>query len=487
MMTRVVVREPEHGPERMQTLPPLLIIGGGVAGLGAADEALGAGSPAVVVERAGEIGGLLRTDRRDGFCFDRGGHRFITALPWVQDRITELLGDRLLARERRSLVFLDGTTVAYPLELEDLVRRLGIGANLRAFGSYLAARGRERIGSRAKARDANSLEEWLRGRFGDYLYRRVFEGYSEKLWGVHPSQISAEWAPERISVPDLGAFLRQMLWPRRSTPRTWARRYLYPRTGIGEIPEALAARIEERGGEIRTSTVVTRLEVRSGGWRATLRTPNGLEQLDVRAIVSTIPLPSLCPLLPDAPEPPPLRWRGLRFTNIALEHPVPLDATWIYQPDPASRFTRVQVPAARSPEMVPPGRGSVQLEEPWSGDPSRAGDDERVRLAEGFELLRQLGVTEGVPRFSFTTVEPRAYPMYEGNARSVARRMVTALENRPGLALAGRQGRFHYSFLDRAYAEGVNATRRLLDLPEFAIERDAPAGDPIPVEASSIV
>ena len=79
----------------------VLVLGGGICGLGAADEAVRLGHTVTVVEQATEIGGLLTTDRRDGFSFDRGGHRFITAIPWVLQRVQELLGDRLLVRERK--------------------------------------------------------------------------------------------------------------------------------------------------------------------------------------------------------------------------------------------------------------------------------------------------------------------------------------------------------------------------------------------------
>ena len=479
---------------------PLLVLGGGIAGLGAAEEAGRARCPVVVVEKEPTVGGMLRTDRREGFSFDRGGHRFITSLPWVQERLTALLGDRLEVRTRKSFVLLDGTTVHYPLQFDDLVRRLGVRTNLRAFGSYLAARGR----ARRAAGNEETLEEWLRLRFGDYLYRRVFEGYSEKLWGLHPSGISAEWAPQRISVPDLGAFLRQMVWPRRSTPRTWARRYLYPRTGIGDLVEALVHEVEEQGGVVERATVVTAVVPITGGFEVTLADAANPERsrrsLAVRGIVSTIPLPAARELFAEAhaalaPSSGPLpelhlRHRGLRFTNLAFDRPIPLDATWIYHPDRDSRFSRVQIPAARSAAMVPAGCGSIQLEEPWDGrgrDPASIDHDLDERVAEGRALLAALGADAGTLRFAFTTVEPHAYPVYSDGARDRARAAIAALEELPGLAVAGRQGRFRYSFLDRAYSEGVNATRRLLGFPALAEERDETPGDPIPVEGAALV
>ena len=451
---------------------PLLVLGGGIAGLGAADEALRAGVPTIVVERAPMVGGMLRTDRREGFSFDRGGHRFITSLPWVQERIIDLLGDRLRVRERRSLVLLDGTTVVYPLQLDDLVRQLGLRSNVRALASYCAARGRARRNPEVE----RTLEEWLERRFGTYLYRRVFEGYSQKLWGMHPSAISAEWAPERISVPDLGAFFKQLLWPRKSTPRTWAKRYLYPRTGIGEIVEALERKIVAAGGDVRTQAMVRSLTPLDGGrWRATIEGKEGTWVSDVRGIVSTIPLETFARLVPNAPPAPRLGQRGLRFTNIAFDRPIPLDATWIYQPDPDSRYSRLQIPAARSPEMVPPGCGSVQLEEPWDAGDADSGDrvtdtatdtgdrvtdtatadtecdttvtdtavtdtecshlvgekhtcsataDLELRVEEGRAMLATLGAEMGEPRFAFTTTEASAYPIYTQDARAMAERTI---------------------------------------------------------------
>ena len=144
------------------TTRPLLVLGGGIAGLGAADEARRNGRAVIVVERDATVGGMLRTDRREGFSFNRGGHRFITSLPWVQERLTALLGDRLAVRTRRSLVLLDGTTVQYPLQFDDLVRRLGVRTNLRALTSYLAARGRARRAAGNEEKNRNRARSSMR-------------------------------------------------------------------------------------------------------------------------------------------------------------------------------------------------------------------------------------------------------------------------------------------------------------------------------------
>jgi len=43
-----------------------------------------------------------------------------------------------------------------------------------------------------------SLEDFLVNRFGEKLYRTFFKDYTEKVWGVACSEISAEWGAQRI-------------------------------------------------------------------------------------------------------------------------------------------------------------------------------------------------------------------------------------------------------------------------------------------------
>ena len=43
-----------------------------------------------------------------------------------------------------------------------------------------------------------TLEDFLVNRFGQRLYRTFFKDYTEKVWGVPCTEISAEWGAQRI-------------------------------------------------------------------------------------------------------------------------------------------------------------------------------------------------------------------------------------------------------------------------------------------------
>ena len=62
-------------------MDPVIIIGGGLAGLSAARDLTAAGRPVLVLEASDDIGGRVRTDVVDGFRLDRGFQVLLTAYP----------------------------------------------------------------------------------------------------------------------------------------------------------------------------------------------------------------------------------------------------------------------------------------------------------------------------------------------------------------------------------------------------------------------
>ena len=47
-------------------------------------------------------------------------------------------------------------------------------------------------------RPERSFEDWVVNRFGRELFEIFFKSYTEKVWGMPTSEISADWAAQRI-------------------------------------------------------------------------------------------------------------------------------------------------------------------------------------------------------------------------------------------------------------------------------------------------
>src|SRR5579863_9505154 len=109
-----------------------VIVGAGPCGMAAAWHLARRGAKPVVLESELLVGGLCATHERDGWRFDLGGHRFVSADAELSRWVQQMLGAELLEQERRSVVLHEGRAFRYPLEAADLLRNLGVRANVEA-------------------------------------------------------------------------------------------------------------------------------------------------------------------------------------------------------------------------------------------------------------------------------------------------------------------------------------------------------------------
>jgi protoporphyrinogen oxidase len=448
----------------MKGRPPLhlVILGGGACGMSAALEGLAHGARVTVLEREHRVGGLCGTQEHRGWRFDLGGHRVVTGSAEVEALVRDLVGDDLLVRTRSSVVLNRGRRYRYPLELDDVLRTAGLARGARALASYLAAAVRARLDGRAD----RTFEDWVTRRFGRDLYGTFFGPYTEKLWGIPPDTISADWAAQRISLPSLADVALRLAGIERGRPRTYARRYHYPRLGIGQIFERSAARITGAGGAVVTGATVTGVEVRGGRVRA-VRTED--RELACDAVISTLSLPAFAGMLGPMPRAVDaaarrLRFRAIRLHNMLLSGPPISPHTWMYVSEPGYLAARIQEPRHRSPDMAPPGCTSLMLEIACTeGDATWTASDDAIH-ARCLEDLARLGFPGLAGRVvgHFATFVREGYPIYHlGYDRD--REAVLGHVGQLGNALScGRQGAFRYIFMDTAMEMGKLAARAVL-------------------------
>lgn len=456
---------------------PYVIVGGGPCGLAAAWHLARRGQRPIVLESEDRVGGLCATREHDGWRFDLGGHRFVSGDAELSRWVEGLLGSDLMEQERRSVVIHEGRRFRYPLEAADLVLNLGLRDNLGALAGYAWARAVHHV----RPRPDVSFEDWVTSRFGRPLYDRFFGPYTQKLWGLHPSRISADWAAERISLLDLKDVALRLAGLRSTETRTYARRYLYPRLGMGQLYELVAQDVVRQGGVVRTGTRVVGATTEGSRVRAvTIESPGGAETLAVGELLSTMPLPGLARLLrPDLPgelerAAGALRFRALTFVNLMLARADFSENTWMYVASGDASISRIQEPKRRSPAMAPPGRTSLMLEVPCDlGDATwSAGiDDLRARVLRelgrlGFRIDDVLG--------AFLVRVAHGYPVYHLQYDADRRALLGLIDRFDNVRTAGRQGLFRYVFMDAAMRMGIEAAEQML-----AGRRDGEALDAI--------
>lgn len=420
------------------------VLGGGVAGLASGLELARRGWRVTVLEKGGEVGGLARTIKQGDFRFDVGGHRFHSHNPRLLRWVQALLGDDLLSVERRSHIYLQGRYVRYPLQFPDALRIFNLRQLLRVLGSYTAARWRQR---RAKS-EASSFESWVVQRFGRELFEIYFRPYTEKVWGIPCIELSANWAAQRITVPNLAQTIRRALVPGRRPPPTLISRFYYPRYGFGMIPARISEELQRAGGRVVTGATVSAVQPLEDGYTITYQTERGESRLSAGQVISTIPLDVLLHALPQvtaAPVDTGLDYRDLICVFLAIDRPRVSRDHWTYFPQRDLIFGRTHEPGNWSEAMAPPGMTSL-VAEIFTGRGEETWQSADDALAEKtIAQLKAMGRLSAASVLDYRVLRVKnAYPVYR---LGYAERLEEArhyLEQFPGLHLAGRTGAFRY-------------------------------------------
>jgi protoporphyrinogen oxidase len=438
----------------------VVIVGAGPAGLTAAYELGRSSVTSTVLEGDTVVGGISRTVQRDGWRFDIGGHRFFTKVPRVEDFWHEILeDDEFLLRPRESHIYYDGKFFDYPLKVMNVLRNVGPIEAVRCVGSYLWIKVRP-------PKKVESLEDYVVANYGWRLYNHFFKTYSEKVWGVPPSEIGADWGAQRIK----GMSLWSAVWEpfrarfaRRDRSRqvtSLIEQFQYPRYGPGMMWERCRDLVEAAGTKVMMGTSVVGVRHSGGRAVAVVAESDGVTtDYPADHVISSMPFPALLRAM-DPPVPAEvltaaddLHFRD--FLSVALVVPADKVAwtdNWIYIHAPEVKTMRVQNFGSWSPYMVDSGHNVLGLEYTvLEGDDWWNASDEEL-IEKGKAELETLGLmTSADVEAGYVVRMPKAYPVYDDTyAANVDVLRAWLAENAPNVHPVGRNGMHRYNNQDHS-------------------------------------
>lgn len=447
----------------------VVIIGGGPAGLTAGYELTRNQVAPLVLEKSDKVGGIARTEVYQGYYFDMGGHRFFTKSAEVNQFWNEILGDEFLLRPRLSRIYYNRKFFNYPLKPVNALSGLGFWQSLLVGMSYL----RWRV---FPHRREDTFEQWVTNRFGRRLFEIFFKSYTEKVWGISTSELSAEWAAQRIKDLDLKAAVLSMFIKPQKTIKTLIEEFHYPAQGPGMLWNKVKEGIEHRGGEVRFNTPVVGYH-RDGARIVSVDVlrDGKVEQIEGTDFISSAPVTEFIKNL--IPAPPSdvlvaagkLSYRDFLTVCLIVRRDQLFDDNWIYVHDPEVKVGRIQNFKNWSPYMVPdPSMSSLGLEYFCNegDDLWNASDTDLIEL--GKRELDKIGLAkyEDIIDGVVFRVE-KSYPVYDSNYRehlAIVRGYVDSLEN---FQTIGRNGLHRYNNQDHAMLTGMYAVRNLLFEAEY--------------------
>lgn len=492
----------------------VVIIGAGPAGLTAAYELLRQSKDyeVVILEESDQIGGISRTVKHHGNRMDIGGHRFFSkderVMDWWEnlfplqgeasfdDRLLErdkkLASDGpdpdtedqvMLLRQRISRIYFKKKFFDYPISMKpQTFINMGFWQTCKAGFSYLAAC--------IHKRPEDSLENFYINRFGKVLYSMFFEGYTEKLWGRHPSEISADWGSQRVKGLSISGFIKDMfgkLFHRknRQVETSLIEEFWYPKFGPGQLWESAAQEAERMGASLRFDAKVVRI-LRDGTHITGVVCRNRAgeeEEVTGDIFLSTMPLKDLVIDMEDrVPEPiyqiaDGLPYRdfvtvGLLIDKLNLKNKTKIKTwndripdCWIYVQDTGVKLGRIQVFNNWSPYLVEDYKNKM-----WIGleyfckegdDFWNMSDQESVDMAAN-ELIR-MGIINNRQDVldSHREKVKKAYPAYF-DTYSEINQVVDFINSFDNLYCLGRNGQHRYNNMDHSMATAFEVVDLIL-------------------------
>jgi protoporphyrinogen/coproporphyrinogen III oxidase len=422
------------------------VIGAGVAGLAAAHRLKRRGVRVVVYESAERAGGVVRTERRDGYVADLGPNSMAAPSGPVAAILSELgLDARLIApapEARQRYVVRRGKLLALPTSPPELLttRLLSNSAKLAVFGEPLVEPGDSPV--------EESIAGFVRRRFNQEVVDYVANPFVAGLFAGDPEQLSIRHALPAVFALEQahGSVIKAMIQRARNRrsadePAADPGAIVSFRSGLQELTDALG---RDLGPAIRLRAAATQIRRTPKGWtvgaafqpselydgviyaapaHCTDELDLGFEESERLRTIASIPHPPVAVL-------------ALGFRRGAVSHP--LDGFGFLVPE----VERRHVLGVLFSSSVFPGRapdGCVLLTAFVGGvrNPDLANADLNTLVARVSDDLRTLLGARGEPTFRAAHLWPKAIPQYtlsHGRYRDI----IDEVERRnPGLGLTG--------------------------------------------------
>lgn len=417
-----------------------IIIGAGISGLGASYTLRNKGLSPIILEKDETYGGLAGNFTiSKGFRFDRFVHFSFTNDETVNDIFAKSTNGEIFHHKPNPFNLYNGKWIKHPAQnnLYPLPKD----------EKDLMIQDFKQRPSKIDTTKILNYEEWLRAQYGDSFAEHFPMVYTRKYWMSEAKDLETRWIGNRLYQPSIEEVIEGA--NKKETPVTYyAKEMRYPvKGGFKKYLSELV-----RNADIRYNSEVSEIDIEN----KSLITETG-EKYNYNRLISSMPLPSLISKLNgNVPSEVSEAASKLKCTSgyqisIALNNNNIPPFLWWYIYDPEILPARVFSPSLKSPDNVPEGCSSLQLEVYCHKNDYT----ENNLVSKSINPLIELGI---IREDDIITVdvrfEPWANVIFDHNIYK-ARKTVIDFIRSLGIEPIGRFGLWDYLWSDQALKTGL--------------------------------
>jgi UDP-galactopyranose mutase len=429
----------------------IIILGGGLSGLSACYHGQG-----TIYEKNIKPGGQASSSEEYGFIFDEGIHVMHTKNEYILN-LMEKLEVNMEIRERNAWIVSHGSMTRYPFQAntfglpEGIVRDCVDGFIENKF---------------IDSDTINNYEDWVYYMFGKGIAEHFMIPYSQKFWGIDAKNLTTDWVNVRHPKPSKEEVIKGSLEDQTKGFGINAS-YRYPKKGgYGYIGKRLTDKCK---GRIKVGMEATKINVNKKEIEF-----NHSELVSYDNILSSIPLPELIKIIPDAPEvvinaAAKLKTNSMFVVNIGVNRPNITDKNWIYYLEKEFSFVRVSFPFNQSDNVAPVGTSSISAEIAYGNDNPLPAHKENLADLVVEDLISANVINASDEIIYIDTVDIKyAYVIFD-NERKAAIKIIHEYLKKFDIIPFGRYGMWAYLWSDEAMLSGKKVAEKFSKNKDFEL------------------
>lgn len=413
----------------------ILIIGAGLAGLSAAYHL---NREYLIVEKESRPGGLCRTERKGDFLFDYTGHLLHLKNPYTDEFIKKHLKDNLNKNDRRSWIFSKKVFTRYPFQKNtyglppETIKEIII--------SFV---NRQNI-------EVKSFGDWILTNFGEGIAKHFMFPYNNKLWTVHPSEMTTDWMGGYVPNVTLEDIIDGALSDSDELVG-YNTSFYYPNEGgIESLVTAVENNLDKNSIILGDEVV----EILPDKKKAITR--NG-DEISYNLLINTSPLNDLVASIKGtdsniASAGKKLDSISVYNINFAIKGERFKNRDWIYLPEPEFACYRIGFPTNFSDKIAPKGFTTVYTEVSYSKHKAIDKKGIRQRIINDMIAIGLIETENDIETEKLLDIE-LGYVIYNFNRTNALNIIVPGLLEKD-IYTIGRYGKWEYSAMEDAILQG---------------------------------